>query len=58
MSEAMTLKDILRRVIMRTIEQCDDPHERKERIMIAHGDGHLTDGEASDLITILGLKAA
>lgn len=54
----MTLKDILRRVIMRTIEQCDDPHERKERIMIAHGDGHLTDGEASDLITILGLKAA
>lgn len=55
---AVTMKDVLKRLIIRTIEQCDDPVERKERIIIAHGDGHLTDREATDLINILGLKAA
>lgn len=58
MSEALTIKDILRRVILRSIEQCQCPAERKERILIARADGHLTDSEASDLIIILGLKAA
>lgn len=58
MSESLTIREILRRVIIRSIEQCADPVERKQRIMIAHADGHLTDSEVSDLINILGLKAA
>lgn len=58
MSGAVSLGDVLKRLIIRSIEQCDDPQERKERIMIARADGHLTGTEASDLITILGLKAA
>lgn len=58
MTEALSIKEILRRVIIRSIEQCADPGERKDRIMIAHADGHLTDSEVSDLISILGLKAA
>lgn len=58
MSQIVTMKDVLKRLIIRTIEQCDDPAERKERIMIAHGDGHFDDREAADLINILGLQAA
>jgi len=58
MTNVHSISDVLRRVILRSIEQCADPAERKERIMIAHGDGHLTDAQASDLIIILGLKAA
>lgn len=58
MTNARSISDVLRRVILRSIEQCSDPAERKERIMIAHGDGHLTDAQVSDLILVLDLKAA
>ena len=58
MTNVHSLKDVLRRVILRSIEQAPTDAERKARIIIAHGDGHLTDAQAADLIIILGLKAA
>lgn len=50
--------DVCRPLVLAAIEQATSDEERKARIIIAHGDGHLTDAQASDLILVLDLKAA
>lgn len=59
MSEALTLHDVARRLVLRLIEaEAGNPAEQKERILIARAHGHLTDREAEDWIAVLELKAA
>ena len=58
MSQARSISDILRGVIRQRIAHTTDPVGRKELIMIAHGDGHLSDSEVADLIKIHELTEA
>ena len=45
-------------IVLRCIEHCTDPAEKKERIMTARQDGHLTPDEATALIRKHGLEDA
>ena len=59
MSAGLTLNDVARRLVMRLIEaEAGNPHEQKQRILIAREHGHLSDREAEDWIAVLDLKAA
>lgn len=40
---------LFKAIILRCIENCDDPADRKERIMIAREHGHIDDNEAAAL---------
>lgn len=44
-------------IILRAIEHCNDPADKKWRIMLAREHGHLTGEEATALIVKFGLEA-
>lgn len=47
-----------RAIVLRAIENCADPVERKRRIMLAREHAFLSDQEAADWLAILEVRAA
>ena len=58
MNDPLPFHGLAQGIVVRAIEQCDDPAERKERIMIAREHGVITQQEAADWLAILELRAA
>lgn len=58
MNGAVPIGSLARDLVLHCIECCEDPAERKERIMIAREQGVLTEQEATDWLAILELQAA
>lgn len=54
----LNIGPVLRRVVLRLIDQETDPAEKKQRIIIAYETGHLTAEEAEDWIVAAGLIKA
>lgn len=50
--------NLFKAIVERAIVGCDDPVQRKERILIARETGVFTEREAQDWIQLLGLEAA
>ena len=49
---------LFKKVVERAIVNCDDPAERRERVMIAREAGIFTDEEAGDWLALLDARAA
>lgn len=45
-------------IIVHAIVNCDDPAEKKRRVLLARDNGFLTDGEVEDWLHILDVQAA
>ena len=58
MNAPQPIGGIFKAMVERAIVGCDDPVQRKERILTARATGVFTDAEAHDWIKILGLEAA
>ena len=57
-ARTFNLAGFTRALIMALIEGQRDPSTKKEWIMVAYADGHLTAAEAEDWIVLNGLQAA
>lgn len=58
MIDPQPIGTLARNFILTMIECCDDPAERKARVMIALEHGHITAAEAEEYIVLQGLEAA
>lgn len=56
--EAQPIGSAFKAVVERAIAGCEDPAERKLRIMIARHEGLFSEQEAADWLKLLGLEAA
>jgi transcriptional regulator with XRE-family HTH domain len=56
--DAQSIGELSKNIVIKAIENADDPSQKKERIMVAYEEGLLTSDEASDWISLLGLQTA
>lgn len=58
MTGPQPIANAFKAIVERAIVGCDDPAQRKERILIARETGVFSEQEAHDWIQLLGLEAA
>lgn len=58
MSDARPIGSLAKAVVEFCIAQCDDPVERKERILHAREIGLFSDAETADWLAIYDVRAA